>query len=116
IKKFQEQLAAHEAVRVAAPIVVEALEGWDANGLKAIAAGITARTSAAVALFSTPAPIAVVIARSADVAIDANAVLRRLTEQFGGRGGGKADLAQGGGLNGDLAAMLAHARALLASS
>jgi alanyl-tRNA synthetase len=116
MKKFQESLASHEAARLAAPIVVEALEGWDANGLKMIASEITARTSAAVALFSTSSPCAVVIARSADQSIDAHAVLRALTGRFGGRGGGTADLAQGGGLAGALADICAAARDLLRST
>jgi alanyl-tRNA synthetase len=30
------------------------------------------------------------------VAVDCAAVLRRITGQFGGRGGGRADIAQGG--------------------
>jgi alanyl-tRNA synthetase len=110
IKKFQESLAAHEAVRLAAPVVIEALEGWDAHGLKMIATEITVRTSAVVALFSTARPITVVIARSPDVALDANAAVRVLIERFGGRGGGKPDLAQGGGLTGDLTSMIAFAR------
>ena len=110
IKKFQESLAAHEAARLAAPVVVEALAGWDAHGLKMIATEITARTSAAVALFSTSPPITVVIARSPDVALDANAAVRVLIERFGGRGGGKPDLAQGGGLTGDLTDMTSFAR------
>ena len=113
VKKFQETLAGHEAARLAREargasgeetlLIVEALDGWDANGLKAIASAITAGTRAAVALFSTTTPIAVVIARSAGVPIDANALLRALTDRFGGRGGGKAELAQGGGLAADLA-------------
>ena len=110
IKKFQESLAAHEAARLAAPVVVEALAGWDAHGLKMIATEITARTSAAVALFSTSPPITVVIARSPDIALDANAAMRVLIERFGGRGGGKPDLAQGGGLTGDLTDMTSLAR------
>jgi alanyl-tRNA synthetase len=110
IKKFQESLAAHEAARLAAPVVVEALAGWDAHGLKMIATEITARTSAAVALFSTSPPITVVIARSPDIALDANAAVRALIERFGGRGGGKPDLAQGGGLTGDLTDMTSFAR------
>jgi alanyl-tRNA synthetase len=110
IKKFQESLAAHEAARLAAPVVVEALEGWDAHGLKMIATEITARTSAAVALFSTSPPITVVIARSPDVVLDANVAVRALIERFGGRGGGRPDLAQGGGLTGDLTDMTSFAR------
>jgi alanyl-tRNA synthetase len=78
-----------------------------------IATEITARTSAAVALFSTSTPITVVIARSPDVALDANAAVRALIERFGGRGGGRPDLAQGGGLTGDLTDMTSFARARL---
>ena len=113
MKKLQESLAAHEAVRLVAPTVVDALDGWDAVGLKMIASEITSRTSAVVALFSTSSPTAVVIARSADRSTDAMAVLRALMGRFGGRGGGKADLAQGGGLAGNLAEMLSAARELL---
>ena len=126
VKKCQETLAGHEAARLAREargasgasgeetlLIVEALDGWDANGLKAIASAITAGTRAAVALFSTTTPIAVVIARSAGVPIDANAILRALTERFGGRGGGKAELSQGGGLAGDLAEIRQAARLLI---
>ena len=122
IRKFQESLAAHEAARLAdkageaGRVIVEALDGWDANGLKMIASAIAQHTSAAVALFSASSPLAVVIARSGDVPVDANAVLRALTDRFGGRGGGKADLAQGGGLDGDLADICAAARELLRGS
>ena len=52
-------------------------------------------------LVGTSAPIALVVARSASVALDANAVLQQLLTRFGGRGGGKPDLAQGAGLAGD---------------
>jgi alanyl-tRNA synthetase len=126
IKRFQETLAGHEATRLVesakadgpggAHVVVEALEGWDANGLKAIASAITAGSHVAAALFSTTLPFAVVIARSADVPVDANAILRALTERFGGRGGGKPDLAQGGGLTGDAAEIRRAARELLEAS
>jgi hypothetical protein len=40
-------------------------------------------------------------------------VLKALLGQFGGRGGGKPDLAQGGGLVGDAAEVLAAARELI---
>ena len=126
IKRFQETLAGHEAARLVksakadgpagAHVVVEAPEGWDANGLKAIAAAITAGSHVAAALFSTTSPFSVVIARSADVPVDANAILRALTERFGGRGGGKPDLAQGGGLTGDAAEIHRAARELLEAS
>jgi alanyl-tRNA synthetase len=41
-----------------------------------------------------PAPI--VVARSAGVGFDAGALIKSLTTEFGGRGGGRPELAQGG--------------------
>lgn len=53
-----------------------------------------------------------VFARSADVALDVTALLRRITERFGGRGGGRPDLAQGSVAEGaDLSTVLDTARA-----
>ena len=84
LKRLQQSLAAHEAVRLAADaainqgVVIACLADYDAAGLKGVAASIVARTSAVVALFSTSAPMAVVIARSADRTVDAAGVLRAL--------------------------------------
>jgi alanyl-tRNA synthetase len=122
LKKFQEAVASQEADRLianaqeggaASLVIVEALDGWDAAGLKAVATHIAARRSAAVALFSTTVPLAVVVARAPDLPFDAASTLRMVTDRFGGRGGGRADLAQGGGLGGDLSEVLGFARQLL---
>ena len=122
LKRFQEALAAHEAARLiaasdvgsgAAVVIVGALDAWDANGLKAIATHIVGQANAAVALFSTAPPHPVVIARSPGMSLDVTAVLRELVASFGGRGGGKADLAQGGGLVGNLSDIMRAARQLL---
>ncbi|MEP6782515.1 MAG: DHHA1 domain-containing protein, partial [Acidobacteriota bacterium] len=98
VRGFQEKLAAHEAQALLAkgsPIIVEAIEGWDAQGLKAIAVAVTAANpDAVVALFTTTTPAQVVIARGSKSAIDAGSVLKQLAATFGGKGGGKADLAQ----------------------
>ena len=123
VRTLQEQLAGHVAadlVTTAARagdrvVVAQALDGWDAPGLKAIAASIAATPGACAAVFSASSPALVVIARAADVPVDAGAVLKALVAQFGGKGGGKADLAQGGGLTGDIAAIVDAARAALAS-
>jgi alanyl-tRNA synthetase len=40
-------------------------------------------------------------------------VVKRLTDRFGGRGGGRPDMAQAGGLSGHVAEIAAAARALL---
>ena len=66
-----------------------------------------------VALFSMTDPVLAVVARSPDSTLDARATLAALLERFGGKGGGKPDLAQGGGLAGDLQEMLQVARASL---
>jgi alanyl-tRNA synthetase len=117
VRGFQEKLAAHEAQALVAkgsPIIVEAIEGWDAQGLKSIAAAATAANpNAVVALFTTASPAQVVIARGSASTIDAGAALKQLAAQFGGKGGGKPDLAQGGGLGAPIAAVLAYARELL---
>jgi len=124
LRTFQEALTSHEAARLigasdvgsgAAVVIVEALDGWDVSGLKAIATHITAQANAAIALLSTESPYTVVIARSPGMALDARTVLGALIERFGGRGGGKADLAQGGGFGGDLSSILAATRQLLES-
>jgi alanyl-tRNA synthetase len=121
IKGLQESLATHEAARLLATasqagavrIAAEVLSGWDAAGLKAIASAVAAAGSASVALVSASTPALVVIARSEGVALNAGAVLKQLVERFGGRGGGKPDLAQGGGLNGEPTEIAQTARALL---
>jgi alanyl-tRNA synthetase len=108
LKDVQGKLAAHEGARLAAEapeaggirVIVQAPEGWDSAGLKAVATAACASASAVAVLVSAGSPHSVVVARSAGVSLDAAAVLRQLTDRFGGRGGGKPDLAQGGGLEG----------------
>jgi alanyl-tRNA synthetase len=70
----------------------------DANGLKALATAIAARPGHLVVLVSTAVPALVVVARSSDVGLSAQQLLASLLATFGGRGGGKPDFAQGGGL------------------
>jgi len=124
IARLQQSLAVHEAARLLADapdtngvrVVIQALEAWDAAGLRAIATSLTGNGRVATVLFSAPQPAAVAIARSGDVPLDANAILRTLMATFGGRGGGKADLAQGAGLTGDIAAMIDAARTAIAAA
>ena len=118
---FQEEAASYvasglvgAAVREdARAIVVRAMPGWDANGLKAIATGVAAHPGGVAAIFSTTSPALVVVSRASDVSLDASAVLKALIAQFGGKGGGRPDLAQAGGLVGDADEMVAVATALL---
>ena len=118
VRGFQEKLAAHEAQSLLAKgsVIVEAIEGWDAQGLKAIATAATAANpEALVALFTAMSPAQVVIARGSKSTVDAGGVLKQLAAKFGGKGGGKPDLAQGGGLTADAAKLIAAATELLRS-
>lgn len=117
IKDLQSRLAVFEGSALADRAVAQgalrvtaaALEGWDPNGLKTIASAVVERPGHVAALLGTPAPYAIVVARSADVAVDCSVILKRLTAEFGGKGGGRPELAQGGGLQGDAGAILAAA-------
>jgi alanyl-tRNA synthetase len=117
MKSMQGQIAGVEAERLVreadGAAVVAALDGWDLAGLKAIASAIVERPGHAAVLFGTPAPASVVVARGEGSAVDCAAVLKGLTSRFGGKGGGRPDLAQGGGLDAASADLTAHARALL---
>ena len=121
VKALQEQLAKHEAARLAGEafasngrqIVIAALDGWDAAGLKTIAAAIAERPGHAAILAADPTPVSIAIARARDVQLDAAAILRALTAKFGGRGGGRPELAQGGGLGSTAADVVQFARTLV---
>jgi alanyl-tRNA synthetase len=105
LKDAHGQLAGHQAAALAADAgdgrVIAVLDGWDPNGLKTIASAMVREPGRAVALLGTPAPSALVVARSSDVGVDAAAILKEVVARFGGKGGGRPELAQGGGLQGD---------------
>jgi alanyl-tRNA synthetase len=80
-------------------LVARAIDA-DANALKSLASTIARQPGRIVVLVSTSAPPLVAVARSADLAgVSAQKILAALLARYGGRGGGKAELAQGGGLN-----------------
>lgn len=117
IKDLQSRLAGHEAERLSMSsengIVIAALDGWDQGALKLIASAIAGRPGHVAALLGGPAPFAVVVARSSDRSTDCAAALKHLTVRFGGKGGGRPELAQGGGLLGDAQTIAAYLRSLL---
>ena len=118
VSRLQGELAGHEASRLLEDaavvgdrrVVVRALEGWDAAGLKAIASSLVARSGVVAVLVSSGNPVAVVVARSQDAALDSSKGLRILLDRFGGRGGGRPELAQGAGLVGKIEDILTAAR------
>jgi alanyl-tRNA synthetase len=111
-----EDLAAAGELFAAGRLVLRAIDA-DANGLKSLAAAVAARPGQVVVLASAARPALVVAARSADIgAVSAQQIVAALTARFGGRGGGKPELAQAGGLDAPPEAILAAARELVAAS
>ena len=109
----QEQRRANEAVaRVtvlqaeslvsgmdASGVLVGELPAADAQALRVAASQLVSIPGRVVALIGGPSPHAVVIARSADrTDLDAVAIVRRICAAHGGKGGGRPDLAQAGGV------------------
>jgi alanyl-tRNA synthetase len=107
-----DELAAGAEVTATCRLVARAVD-TDANGLKTLAAAIVAKPGFVVALVSTSSPALAVIARSADVDVSSQKLLASLMAEFGGRGGGRPELAQGGGLAASADAILTRVRAAL---
>ncbi len=117
---LQTELAVFRATKLAETaelsragrIVLQCIDG-DAQGLKALAQALTEEPGFVVVLASAASPSLVVVARSADVQVNAQQLLTSLLAEFGGRGGGKPNFAQGGGLNATAAMILEKARTVL---
>jgi len=75
-------------------LVLKALDA-DADSLKEMAIAIASSPGFLAVLVSNSPPALVVCARSADVGVASDAIVTRLAQKFGGRGGGAAGLAQG---------------------
>ena len=121
---LEERLAVHDAAALAAKgqtrgavtLVAEAVTGWDAAGLKKLASAIASRPGMVAVLIGSDPTVPVVVARSKDVAIDAGDILKALIDRYGGKGGGKGAMAQGGGLNGPVQTILDSVPSLLPTS
>ena len=117
VKDAQAKIAVSEAQAIADAaqngVAVAVMDGWDPNGLKLIASAIVARGRLVAALVSAPAPSSLMIAASPDVGVDCAAVLKQVVAKFGGKGGGRKDIAQGGGAEGDPQTIAAYCRQLL---
>jgi alanyl-tRNA synthetase len=106
IKDVEGQLATHEAAAMVLRAtavdgvvrIVERLDGWDVAGLKTVATAIAERPSHVAVLIDSAMPASIVVARAAGVKADAGALVKAVAARFGGKGGGRPELAQGGGL------------------
>ncbi|HVO09920.1 MAG TPA: alanyl-tRNA editing protein [Vicinamibacteria bacterium] len=109
-----------EAARAGAPtpdspaLVMTALEGWAPGDLRTLASRIVALAPAVALLGSrAEAKAHLVFAQSEGLRHDVPALLKASLEVLGGRGGGRGNLAQGGGDRGE---RLEEALALAASA
>jgi alanyl-tRNA synthetase len=107
-----DELAAAAEPIASGRLVCRAVDA-DAAGLKLLASAIVARPGHVAVLVSTSSPAFVIVARSVDAAVDAREILAKLAAAFGGRGGGSAEVAQGGGFRAAADAILKTARALI---
>jgi alanyl-tRNA synthetase len=124
VKDLESRLAGYEADAVAAHavevqgvrLVAEAVPDADMNAIKTIAQGVASRPGHVAVLLTATSPASVIIARAPDVPVDAARMLKQLITHFGGKGGGRSELAQGGGLMARADEIVAAARQLLSTA
>jgi alanyl-tRNA synthetase len=107
INALAQRLASHEAGALSARaeaiggtrVVAAIVDGYDAASLKTLATSIAATPRHVALLVGARRPALVAVARGEGVPVDSAACVRELLSQFGGRGGGRAELAQAGGID-----------------
>jgi alanyl-tRNA synthetase len=104
VRRLSDERTRHHAAALrAAAETIGGLRGvlstereGDIAALKALAQAVVAEPGVVAVLVGENQPRPVVIARSAGVPLDAAGWMARATAAFGGRGGGRPELAQGG--------------------
>lgn len=120
VSNLRSDLAAYRAAAYVASaestggvaLVRRCVDG-DATELKALASAITAGPGVLAALVSSGSPTLVVVARSKDVEVACDRVIKELVAAFGGRGGGRSELAQAGNLGASPDDILVRVRDML---
>jgi alanyl-tRNA synthetase len=79
-------------------LVLRAFKNRGIETIKLLASKICARPGRVALLADESDQLRVVFARSSDVSLDAATLLKQVIGRFGGRGGGRPNLAQAGGL------------------
>src|SRR5437667_3091531 len=114
VEDLESQLLDYEAGQfpVTDGLAVAVFKNRGIEKLKMIATKICARPNTVALLADEGDQLRVVFARSADSTVDVAALLKKTLERFGGRGGGRPNLAQGGGLTGSADEILNFAQDL----
>ena len=112
IEQLESQLIDYEAAQfpVNNGLAVASFKNRGIDKLKMLASRICSRPGTIALLADEGDQLRVVFARSADSKVDVAALLKQTVERFGGRGGGRSNLAQGGGLTGSAAEVLQFAQ------
>jgi alanyl-tRNA synthetase len=103
IEDLESRLMDYEAAEfpIQNGLAIRAFRNRGVEQLKVLATKICQRPGGIALLADEGDQLRIVFARSADVAADMNALLKKTLDRFGGRGGGRPNLAQGGGLVAD---------------
>jgi alanyl-tRNA synthetase len=110
IEELEDRLMDYEAAEF--PVQNGLATGWFKNRgiekLKILASKICSRPGTVALLADEADQLRVVFARSADGKADMSVLLKKTLDRFGGRGGGRPNLAQGGGLTADSPSTILH--------
>ena len=106
--RLNDQLLEFEALeimghadKIQRPIIVcRRVERRDLESLKILARKLTARSGVLAVLSTTQDPAQIVVAKSQDVPGDCGLAVKQAAAARGGKGGGKPDMAQAGGVSG----------------
>jgi alanyl-tRNA synthetase len=103
-RKLAEQTGRDLAAR--GRVVVELFEGKEIDYLRAVATALVAQPGKVAILGGTGKASSVVVARSADLAVDLRPLFKDVLAPIQGKGGGSAHFVQGGGPGADVRAAL----------
>jgi alanyl-tRNA synthetase len=103
IEELESELLDYEAAQfpVTDGLATGSFKNRGIEKLKMLATKICSRPGTVALLADEGDQLRVVFARSADSTADMATLLKKTLERFGGRGGGRPNLAQGGGLTGN---------------
>jgi alanyl-tRNA synthetase len=100
IEELEDRMMDYEAAEFSVQngLAIGSFKNRGIEKLKILASKICSRPGTVALLADEGDQLRVVFARSADSTADMSALLKKTLERFGGRGGGRPNLAQGGGL------------------